>query len=149
MWYFLHIDRKVSMIWDISDDRLLHYLLYSIKPFKKMWCSVWFSRSFQVVLSSDTAFVPQFFGLDSHGLCSLASRPNTDVVHLCGSSTHTPMIVLSSLEQPKSNIDSSMVSLSLCLRSWGPCRCCFSYRMDSTSIIPCWCYCSALQLFTG
>lgn len=52
-----------------------------------------------------------------------------------------------SLEQPKFKIDSSMVSLSL--RSWGPCRCCLSYLKDSTSIIPCWCYCSVLQLFTG
>lgn len=35
------------------------------------------------------------------------------------------------------------------VRSWAQCVCCLSYLMDSTSITPCWYYCSALPLFIG
>lgn len=61
--------------------------------YSKLHCKVYkedvvyshFALSSQVVLSSDPTFVPQFSWFDSHGLCSLASGPNTDILHLCGS----------------------------------------------------------------
>lgn len=56
----------------------------SIQAVKNIWHSLTLPF-FQVVLSFDTPFVPQFSWLNSHGLCSLAPGPNTDVIHLCES----------------------------------------------------------------